>query len=229
MLIDQVEECYSPWISAQNRVWESILNLGNKHTYCKGSIIIGGGQPINDLYYLHVGQVKYSTTTREGNLKILWYLDNGNIFGAAPFFEGRPARNYNAITTMEKCEVYTFSRICFHDEIVANYPRLLSNLIQSMANRIFLALNRGGDLDSLRSRVCKILFYIVQRENNKSSGKVVCSTGISQQELAFILGVHRVTLNSIITQLKHEGIIGQISKRNLVINNTERLLEYAQD
>lgn len=228
MLPKEIQDFYSPWIGAQNRIWQSVLYLGQKRCYNKGSVILAIGQPIDHLYYLHTGQVKYFTISSEGNEKIMWYLDKGNVFGAAPFFDKRPVAN--AITAIEKCEVYCFPRSYFNDEIVPKYPELVTNLIQSMAYKTRLAVNRGGDAACLLSRVSKILFYVAQRQsNNQAIGKVVCPKGISQQELAFILGVHRVTLNNAIAQLKREGIIGHIGKRNLVINSVERLLKYVQN
>ncbi len=223
-----IDEMYSPWLRAQNRVWETVTHLGQKRFYDKGSTIIHNNQPVDCLYYLHTGQAKYFTITSEGHEKILWYLEKGNVIGAAPFFDRRLLRHLStALVAAEKCEVYTFSRQCFENEISVHYPELLTNLIQSMAYKIFLAVNRGGDLDSLVARVCKILYNLVQRNGNECvSGKVVCDKGISQQELAYILGIHRVTLNYAILRLKNEGIISSISKRHTVINHVEQLLEY---
>lgn len=231
MLINQIQSFCSPWIGAQNKVWESVLHLGHKHTYAKGSMVLGGGQPVDHLYYLYAGRIKYSKTNAGGDEKIVWYIDKGNIFGAAPFFDRQPIKNMgNTLIATENCEVYTFSRSCFNNEIVGKHPEVVSNLIESMAYKIFLAVNRGGDLASLPCRVCKVLLYVIQRQSNSGSSKdnKISSKGISQQELAVILGVHRVTLNNTIVQLKREGVIGQISKRSLVINNIKRLLEYAQ-
>jgi CRP-like cAMP-binding protein len=231
MLNDQIQSFCSPWIGAQNKIWESILHLGHKHTYPKGSMILGGGQPVDHLYYLYAGRIKYSKMNADGDEKIVWYIDKGNIFGAAPFFDRQPIKNMcNALVATEDCEVYTFSRSCFNDEIVGNHPEIVSNLIESMAYKIFLAVNRGGDLASLPSRVCKVLLYVIQRQSDSGARKdnKVSSEGISQQELAVILGVHRVTLNNAIVQLKREGIIEHISKRSLVVNDIKQLVEYAQ-
>lgn len=135
----------------------------------------------------------------------------------------------NMLTALEDCEVYTFTRECFSKEIVVKYPELLENLIQSMAYKIFLGLNRGGDLSSLPSRICKVLNYVIQRETEVGiASKKVRSKGINQQELADILGVHRVTLNNAISQLKREGILEHMSKRSLVISDIERFRAYVQ-
>lgn len=230
MLANPIQDFYSPWIYAQNKIWESVLQLGQKQIYEKGAIILGGGKPVDYLYYLHRGRIKFSKLTADGDEKIVWYIDKENIFGAAPFFDRRPIRDVcNLLTALEECEVYIFSRECFSKEIVVKYPELLENLIQSMAYKIFLGLNRGGDLSSLPSRVCKVLRYVIQKEAGGVIDRKVRSKGISQQELADILGVHRVTLNNAISQLKREGIIGHMSKRSLIINDIDRLYEYVQE
>jgi cAMP-binding proteins - catabolite gene activator and regulatory subunit of cAMP-dependent protein kinases len=231
MLPSPIQDFYSPWIYAQNSIWKSVLHLGEKHIYEKGNIILGGGKPVNYLYYLHAGRIKFSKLTADGDEKIVWYIDRENVFGTAPFFDRRPITNMcNLLTALEDCEVYTFSRECFNNEIIVRHPELLENLIQSMAYKIFLGVNRGGDLSSLPTRICKVLRYVIQRQPNLGFGeKTIRTKGISQQELADILGVHRVTLNNAISQLKREGIIGHMSKRSLVILDVGRLLNYVQE
>ncbi len=231
MLINPTQDFCSPWISEQNLIWETALDLGQQNYYQKGSTVLGYGQPVDHLYYLHAGQIKFSKINKNGDEKIVWYIDKGNIFGAAPFFDRRPITNMcHTLTAIEDCEIYTFSRSCFNNEIVAKHPELVSNLIQSMAYKIFLGVNRGGDLASLPSRICKVLLYILKREGSSTLElPKACSKGISQQELAFILGVHRVTLNNAIGELKRERVIGHISKRKLIVTNVARLLEYAKN
>jgi CRP-like cAMP-binding protein len=226
-----IQDFYSPWIDAQNSIWKSVLHLGEKRIFGKDSIILGGGKPVDYLYYLHIGCIKFSKLNSDGDEKIVWYIDRENVFGTAPFFDRRPTTNMcNLLTALEDCEVYVFSRECFNNEIIVKHPELLENLIQSMAYKIFLGLNRGGDLSSLPTRICKVLRYVIQRQPNLGIGeKIVRTKGISQQELADILGVHRVTLSNAISQLKCEGIIGHMSKRSLVILDVGRLLNYAQE
>ncbi len=222
-----IQHFCSPWISAKNAAWEKVLHLGQKHSYNKGNIIFGGNQPaVEQLYYLYSGTVKFYGASPDGNEKIIWYLERGNIFGEVPFFEGKVTENVFVAT--EKCVVYTFSRQCFNGEILPKYPDLVTNLLYSMANKIRVVTLHASDLAALPSRVCKVLICLVDRGNGGGpEGMAVGTKGITQQELACILGVHRVTLNNAIAQLKQEGIIGHMSKNRLVINNYARLLALA--
>ncbi len=101
MLINQVHDCYSPWIEAQNSIWESVLQLGQKRFYNKGDVISGAGMLTDFLYYLHRGKAKYFTISPDGNKKILWYLDSGNVIGVAPFLERKPIKSvYNVVAAV---------------------------------------------------------------------------------------------------------------------------------
>ena len=53
------------------------------------------------------------------------------------------------------------------------------------------------------------------------------SPGISQTELANILGIHRISLLRVIQKLKRDGVIRELTKDRLVITNLERLRELA--
>ena len=108
------------------------------------------------------------------------------------------------------------------------YPELIVNLLEGMANKTHIISGHACDLASLLNRVSKVLVYVAEREyTNITDVKVVCRKGISQQELASILGVHRVTLNHTVGQLKKQGIIGEMTKSQLVILDYKRLLALA--
>ncbi len=224
---DLIQHFCSPWIGPRNAIWEKVLHLGQKYSYNKGNIIIGGNQSAVDfLFYLHEGRLKFCSTSPDGDEKILWFMEKGNVFGEVPFFMRRHIDNLFVAT--EKCVVYKFSRKCFTEEILAKHPDLVMNLFDSMANKLRVVAIPASDLAPLPTRVCKVLIYLVTRENGGDlRGRVVSTQGITQQELAFILGVHRVTLNNVIAQLKQAGVLEHMSKNNLVIKDYERLLELA--
>ena len=223
-----IEHYCSPWIGTQNAIWEKVLHLGQKHCYGKGNIIIGGNDPvIEHLYYLHEGNLKYFGTNPEGDEKILWFLEKGNIFGEVPFFRKSPMKNF--FVAVEECVVYTFSRHCFYSAILPHHHDLVANLFESMANKIRVVTIPASDLTSLSTRVCKVLMYVLARgEEHDEGGGTFTTQGITQHELACIIGVHRVTLNNVIAQLKREGILGHFSKNKLEIKDYARLLEYAE-
>lgn len=216
----------SPWIKPRNSIWETVLHLGNKRIYKKGNIVAGNGELIECLYFLYAGRLKLSNINTSGTEKILWYLEKGNLFGEVPFWDRRPMEGI--FTASEESIVYTFSRKCVYEQIVTRYPALIINLLEGLANKARVASMEASDTDSLIRRVSKILIYVIAREyGDEASGRIECRHGISQQELASILGIHRVTLNHAVAQLKKQGIIAEMSKNALIINDYESLYHLA--
>ncbi|MBP2640997.1 MAG: transcriptional regulator, Crp/Fnr family [Firmicutes bacterium] len=218
----------SPWIGPMNVAWEKVLHLGQKICYPKGSLVTGNGETIDRLLYLYEGKIKLTNIGPNGDEKTVWHFDKGNIIGEVPFIDRRPC--WNMFLVIEDCIVYSFSRQCIYEEILPKNPELVMNLVESLAHKLRVVVMHSSDLDCLQSRVCKMLVYLSEREgkNVKGSVKVACQKGICQQELASLLGIHRVTLNTVIAQLKKDGVLETISKKSLVINDYPALLELAR-
>lgn len=218
---------HSLWIKSRNAIWEQVLHLGQRRRYSKNTIIGGNGERVDCLQYLYRGRLKLSRINAEGNEKILFYIEKGNLFGEVPFWSGNPMDS--TFTAVDNCEVYAFSRCCITEKIMRSYPEMVINLLEGMADKAHVISGQAADLASLLSRVSKVLIYVSEREAvSLTDTKVVYAKGISQQELASILGVHRVTLNHTIAYLKRQGIIEEMTKTALVILDYDRLLELAK-
>ena len=225
-MTDKVNIRHSLWIKSGNIIWEQILHLGQRQRYGRNEIVGGNGDYVDCLQYLYKGRLKLARLNTDGNEKILFYIEKGNLFGEVPFWSGQPMES--AFIAVEACEVYSFSQQCIKDDIMRQYPELIVNLLEGMANKTHIISGHACDLASLLNRVSKVLVYVAEREyTNITDVKVVCRKGISQQELTSILGVHRVTLNHTVGQLKKQGIIGEMTKSQLVILDYKRLLALA--
>ena len=53
------------------------------------------------------------------------------------------------------------------------------------------------------------------------------SPGISQTELANLLGVHRISLLRVIQKLKRDGVLQELTRDRLVIKDLEKLRSLA--
>ena len=217
---------HSPWIKSGNIVWEQVLRLGQRQRFNRNEIVGGNGENVDYLHYLYRGRIKLCRLTTSGIEKILFHIEAGNLFGEVPFWHGKPMDS--AFIAEEPCEVYAFSRQCIKDEIMTVFPDLIMNMLEGMANKTHILGNQACDIADLVTRVSKVLVYVADREQKGINGtQGIIVKGISQQELASMLGVHRVTINHAIAQLKRQGIIGEMTKSNLVILDYERLLEMA--
>jgi len=76
-------------------------------------------------------------------------------------------------------------------------------------------------------RVCKMLVYLVRYkmgENRLSDSKILINPGLSQIDMARLMGLHRVTVTKAISRLKKLGILDTYSKKSLIITDFPALI-----
>lgn len=199
-----------------NTPWRDVLHMGTKHVYKKGDQV----PQSEHLSFLHQGMVRLTHCSRDGKQKILWYIGAGCIFGETPFFDPQQSLGGGVHVCATPCEVYFFSRACVYDTIFAQRPDLLLNLLPSMARKVRMLSNQASSLylDDVTVRVCK---FLGQRLIPDSS-PLLARPGISRQDLASLLGVHRITLFKALKHLEEYGICGPYKHDTCSILQPER-------
>lgn len=214
----KISYTWSPWLNEVQSPWENVLHLGVKRQFKKNSVILGNSEGVNDLYYLHEGKIKVISTTSLGREKPIWYISSGNIFGEVPFLDGGLC--YNVFMCIEDCIVYTFSRDVFSEKLIPQYPDVIKNTFGIMALKLRNLSAQINDicLNSPKMRVCKMLYFLDSTNNGVLE--------VSQKELGDVLGIHRVTLNHILNELKDKGIIEpQKYKKRINVLDVDKLLD----
>lgn len=202
-------------------VWRQVLHLGERLTFRKGSEIMSCGKTEACLYFLYQGEVRLIRTTLDGRMKILIFMTAGCVMGEIPFFTETPTRSSFVAAT--DCVVYSFSQDCVRHEIIPCYPELTWALFRSMASKGYVLGNQVFNLGlgALPSCICTFL-RLRMRDGDKES---CVSPGLTQQELADLLGVHRVSLNKALRELEKAFILGPYTKNEVYVLDMERFLE----
>ena len=161
-------------------------------------------------------------TLADGREKIIFYLQAGAIVGEAPFFDKLPA--LSSIVAGTNCVLYAFNRETVIQQILPNYPSLTLSLLQSLACKVRMLSNQSVELSlkELPARICRFLYMRIPTDTSGQTDRWV-QPALNQQELASLLGVHRVTLNKALRELEKEGILGPYSKNEVCILDRERL------
>lgn len=77
----------SPWVTFNEAAdWKNILVHGKRIILPKGKVIVAAGSLVPKLHYLHRGEIVMRSFDHEGREKIIWYIEEGCIFGEVPFF-----------------------------------------------------------------------------------------------------------------------------------------------
>lgn len=219
-LENMLRESYS--LSTRAPEWRKVFHLGNRLAFKRGTVICMGGEKSDLLYFIEKGEVRLKRTLADGREKIIFYLQAGAIVGEAPFFDKLPA--LSSIVAGTNCVLYAFNRETVIQQILPNYPSLTLSLLQSLACKVRMLSNQSVELSlkELPARICRFLYMRIPTDTSGQTDRWV-QPALNQQELASLLGVHRVTLNKALRELEKEGILGPYSKNEVCILDRERL------
>ncbi|WP_051307081.1 Crp/Fnr family transcriptional regulator [Desulfomicrobium escambiense] len=204
--------------------WRKVLSQGRRMKFAKGTHVSPHGSDAGSLYYLERGEIWLLRTTMDGREKIIWAIGPDSLFGETPFFDELPARS--AMVAAEDCTVYAFARQCVLSQILPAHPDLMLALFRSLALKVRVLSNQAVSLslDDLPSRICKYL-HLRQPADAPAKGPLVVSPGLNQQDLANLLGVHRVTLNKSLRELEKSGVLGPYSRNEVYVLDRKRFDE----
>ena len=199
-----------------NAAWRDVLSLGTRSLLAKGTSLPLG----TSLYFLEQGKVRLSFISKNGLEKVVMFIASGSIFGEAPFFSGLPVVN-SFFECRQKCLVYSFARPVV-ERICSERPDLAMNLMQAMGRKLRLLFEQASSLylHSLRRRTFRFLQQRIVPGTTPPTAKL----GISKQEMASLLGVHRISLYKLLRECEDEGILAQVRGDRFAILNMEAFL-----
>lgn len=101
------------------------------------------------------------------------------------------------------CEVKILTKDLLLQEVIPKYPELVMSLFTTMSLKIHILSSQVEDLTFNKPiiRVAKLLYQLYQGNNLKYK-KGFAVIPINQEDIASILGIHRVTVNQIIRYFK---------------------------
>jgi CRP-like cAMP-binding protein len=201
--------------------WGQVTRLGLKRTLPKGAVILGMKETVDGVYYVQEGVVEIMLNTQSGPEKVLYCVGKGCVFGEVCCFA--PGDDQEAmVKALTDCTLYFFQRETIEGPIAREYPQLLLELIRILGHivRMYgILLQDSLSLDFF-VRVCRFLVYLVRFKGSDVTGRqvrVVVQSGVTQSDIARLLGVHRVTVSKAVKKLKEQGILQRFTKSELVI------------
>ena len=168
--------------------------------YDDGETIHSRGDMKPGLSIVRSGAVRFAIPGADGSYLSTSVLGPGHCFGEATLFAQLP-RTHDAIavgaTVIEQIPKARFDRI-FDEE-----PMLARALLEATTQRLYAVLDFLDDLRRLPLpvRVAKLILRMAQ--SAKQSNEVECS----QSDIAFTLGVSRVSIGKVLAQLEGERLL----------------------
>lgn len=196
-----------------------LAERGSGRSFNKGTIIQQRGSDSAGFWLIETGEVTLCRYDGEGGVTVYGVLGPGDLFGELAYFAGIP-RQVDAIAESDVRMVFIGRSLC--DELLAGDPGFAKYLLGSLAGQLRAALDQveAGRLLKPRDRLLRLL------ADQAALGhlEITCT----QQELADHVGVSRVTIGTLIADLKRQGLVTQ-SYRTLQLNDPGRLARFAAD
>jgi len=172
-----------------------------------GQVIFTRGDPGRDVYLVVSGRVRLSVLTPEGRELSFAHAEPGAIFGEIAMLDEGP-RSADA-TAVTKTLALSLGRPAFM-RIAESRPHLVDAVVRFLCRRI-----READQQLEAIAVCPIevrlaRFFLAaarQKKPDVEVGTVSVDLGMSQGELALLIGASRPKVNTALSMLEASGAL----------------------
>ena len=212
--------------------WGRATHLASCRRVAKGTVVLGMGSAMDGVTYVQEGVLETVLVTPNGPEKVLYFVGEGCLFGEVCFSVGGPNEEV-FVKARTDCVLHFFSREAIEGPIAREHPELLLEMVRILGHivRMYgIQLQDSLSLDFF-VRICRFLVYLVRfkgAEPGRSQAHVLVASGVSQGDLARLLGVHRVTVTKAVKKLKDRGVVRSFTRRELEITDFSELLRLSE-
>lgn len=206
--------------------WGLHAHLGILRSFPKGALIMDTDASTDGVYYIQEGIVDTVLSTHNGPEKVLYGLGVGCVVGEVCCFV--PGKNLEAfVKARTDCVLYFFRRETIEGVIARKHPELLLEMIRILSHieRMYAILLQDSLSLDFFGRLCRFLVYLARFKGApaQDAERVVVQVDVTQNDIAKLLGVHRVTVAKAVKKLKDQGVIRRFTKTELEIADFPRL------
>lgn len=223
-LFGQSDVKHSPWIEAKDIDWGDLTEGLKLISYKKGEIIYHQEEQKPFVYLVKTGRVRLDVYSEAGNKRSLFVAGPGAMFGELSPIDQMPC--FCDATAAVDSVVYLIPTPLFTQRMESDH-QFAKNLLLLMARKTRLMTDAIKQLSfhSSTSRVAYALINLsIQYSLQRPDGSLRLTMKFTQQEMADITGLSRVSVSNIFIELMSEGILEK-EEGFLVIRDKTRLYE----
>ncbi len=188
---------------------EAIATLADtcvSRTYPRGQYIWYQGDEGSRMAVVATGLVKVVLGSEQGDEVVLVTLGPGETLGEIAILDGSPRSA--SVVAVEPTTVVMISRSTVLD-LLNRYPPVLDAVLRALGHLVRRLTEQTGDLVflDLGGRIAKLLLRLAASQLNGSDGPVVLDLGLSQSELASMVGATRPAVNRVLQSMAARGMI----------------------
>ncbi|MEV4109531.1 Crp/Fnr family transcriptional regulator [Nonomuraea sp. NPDC049695] len=183
---------------------ETTARAGLSRRYRSGQIICHQGDPGESFYVLLDGLVKVVFTTEHGDEIVLNMLGRGDTFGEMALLDGSPRSA--SIVTVRPAWAFVLPRARLL-ELMREHPGLADEFLRMLGHMVRRLTDQAADLAflDLGGRLAKLLLQLADKHGQADG--VVDLPGLTQSDLAALIGASRPAVNRALQSLVARGLI----------------------
>ncbi|MEX2539942.1 MAG: Crp/Fnr family transcriptional regulator [Actinomycetota bacterium] len=204
-----------------HNVHASLARLAVPRTYAKGQVIFFEGDTGESMYVVADGAVKVFMVSEEGDEIVLVTVREPDSFGELAVLDGAP-RSASA-AALEPTEMLVITRTTLLD-VMRDHRELGERVLSSVGGLLRRLTEQTADLVflDLPGRVAKLLARIAEERGRQEDGAVVVDLGVTQTDLARMVGGSRQSVNQALRDLQRQGAI-EVDGHCVRIHHLDRL------
>jgi CRP/FNR family transcriptional regulator, cyclic AMP receptor protein len=177
---------------------------GPSRRYAAGQYICYQGDPGDRLYVVVQGLVKIVFASERGDEMVLNTMGTGEIFGELALLTESP-RSASAIA-VEPTHLFMLPRVRLV-QLMGQHPALADELLRMLGQLVLRLTEQVGDLAflDLAGRLAKRLLQLAEK-HGQAEGAVL-DRGLTQSDLASMIGASRPAVNRALQALAARGLI----------------------
>ncbi|WP_062462592.1 Crp/Fnr family transcriptional regulator [Demequina soli] len=184
----------------------SLISQMRRRELVRGENIFVEGDDGHALYVVVKGKVKLARTARDGRENLLALVGVGDMLGELSVFD--PGPRLSRAHTVEDTVVYELPKQVL-DIWLDDHLEMSRHMLRALAQRIRRQSNTMADLvfSDVPGRVAKAILDLGHRFGRMERGHVTVRHGLTQEELAQLVGASRETVNKALADFASRGWI----------------------
>jgi len=213
------EKCFKDlWLfeSFTEAQLQELKTIGQKKTLQTGDPVFLQGAPAHDLFLIKSGRIKLCKVHEDGAEFTLDFRKAGDVIGEN-MFAGDDDYPLSA-WAMEDTVTCGFDRHGFNS-LVMKHPDIGLSVIQSMSAMMSSMTGRLESMseNSLEKRLYGVLTHVAKEHGTRVDNGLALNFPLTHEDLAFLVGAHRVSITKAMQSLVRHGKIIKNGKKLTLI------------
>lgn len=184
-----------------------------RRSFRANDTVLFNGDGMDYLCYLAKGRVRAEKGSAGGGERTFSYINAGYFICEAVFFAH--SVSVGTVVAETACEIWSFSEAYVYNRLFQEHPEIALHIIRSLSMKMVGLYQHVNDLTvhQPRKALAQLLLpWLAEAGVRQSDGHILLKARMTHQQLADLLGLHRVTFTKMLNELSAEGILTKDTK-----------------